>query len=143
MNINKLIKTEADHAAAMERLGALMDLDPKPGSAESGELELLAHLIEQYEREAFPIDLPDPIDAILFRLEQAGLAREALVPVIGSASKVSEVLNRKRPLSPAMMRRLHADLGIPAEALLPEAVVRLEALEKAKHGSRATGLNGN
>lgn len=116
--MNKLIKTEAEHAVAMERLDALMDIDPAPGTTEADELELLAHLIEQYESEAYPAELPDPIEAIRFRMEQEGLTQKDLVPIFGSASRVSEVLHRKRPLSLAMMRRLNAELGIPAEVLL-------------------------
>ena len=123
--MNKLIKTKAEHNAAMERLSALMDADPALGSPESDELELLAHLIETYEAKAHPISLPDPIDAIRFRMEQAGLTRKDLAPIIGSLPKVSEVLNRKRPLSIAMMRRLQTELGIPAEVLLQEPAAEL------------------
>jgi HTH-type transcriptional regulator/antitoxin HigA len=119
-HMNKLIKTEAEHADALERLSALMDAHPAEGSKEADELELLGHLIEQYEQKAFPRSLPDPIEAIQFRMEQAGLKRKDLAPLLGGASRVSEVLSGKRALSPAMMRRLHADLDIPAEVLLQE-----------------------
>jgi HTH-type transcriptional regulator / antitoxin HigA len=112
----KILKSEADYQEALAYLDTLMDAPA--GSPEEEDLELFSVLIEQYEREHFPIDLPDPVDAILFRMEQQGLRRKDLVAYIGSQSKVSEVLNRKRPLSLAMIRALHAGLGIPAEVLL-------------------------
>ena len=84
------------------------------------EIELFTTLISIYEEENFPIDLPDPIDAILFVMDQQGLSRKDLVPIIGSQSKVSEILNRKRPLSLSMMRRLHEELNIPAAILLQD-----------------------
>lgn len=121
----KVLKNEADYQAALAHLETLMDAPA--GSPEEEDLELFSVLIEQYERDHFPIDLPDPIDAILFRMEQQGLTRKDLVPYIGSQSKVSEVLNRKRPLSLAMIRALHAGLGIPAEVLLQVPGKQLEA----------------
>jgi len=114
----KVIKTDEEHAAALAHLRTLMAA--APGSPEEEELELFAVLIEQYERERWPIELPDPVDAIEFRMDQAGLTRRDLVRYIGSASKVSEVMNRKRHLSLTMMRALHDGLGIPAEVLLQE-----------------------
>jgi len=114
----KIIKTEAEYQAALEHLESLMDA--APGSPEEEELELFSILIEKYEEEHYPIDLPDPIEAIKFRMEQGGLTRKDLQKYIGSQSKVSEVLNRKRPLSLSMMRSLHDGLGIPAEVLLQE-----------------------
>lgn len=117
MNI-RVIKQREGHSQAMARLSALMDLDPKPGSDEEIELELLALVIEDYERKVVPSALPDPVDAILFRMDQAGLTRKDLIPYIGSASKVSEILSRKRPLSLAMIRKLHGGLGIPADSLI-------------------------
>ncbi len=119
MNI-KVIKQREDYSQAMARLSTLMDLDPQPGSDQESELELLALVIEDYERKVVPPPMPDPVDAILFRMDQAGLARKDLIPYIGSASKVSEVLSRKRPLSLAMIRRLHRGLGIPAASLISE-----------------------
>jgi len=116
----KIIKNELEHAQALERLMELMDLDPAEGSSESDELEVLAMLIEQYEEEAFPMDLPSPLAAIEFRMEQQGLKRKDLEPYIGSAPKVSEVLNGKRPLSLNMIRRLSEGLGIPAEVLIQD-----------------------
>lgn len=117
MNI-KVIKSGNDYANAMARFTALMSLDPKDGSKEDAELELLALVIEDYERKIVPPAVPDPIEAILFRMDQMKLGRKELEPYIGSLSKVSEVLSRKRPLSLSMIRRLHNGLGIPADVLI-------------------------
>lgn len=112
----KVLKTQADYRAALAHLETLMDA--RPGTPQAEELELFAVLIERYEQEHFPIGSPDPVDAIKFRMEQQGLTRKDLEPYIGSQSKVSEVLNRKRPLSVAMIRALHSGLDIPSEVLL-------------------------
>jgi HTH-type transcriptional regulator/antitoxin HigA len=117
MNI-KVIKSSNDYAQAMARLTALMALDPKADSKEDNELELLALVIEDYERKIAPPVAPDPVEAILFRMDQMQLGRKELEPYIGSISKVSEVLSRKRPLSLSMIRRLHKGLGIPADVLI-------------------------
>lgn len=114
----KVIKTEDEYKTALAHLETLMDA--RPGTPEEEELELFAMLIDNYERENFPIGLPDPIEAIKFRMDQQGLTRKDLEKYIGSQSKVSEILNRKRPLSIAMIRALHQGLGIPAEVLLQE-----------------------
>jgi HTH-type transcriptional regulator / antitoxin HigA len=99
MNHAKIVKTAHEHKTALERIAELMDADPVELTPEADELELLALLVDPYEEEHFPIDRPDPIDAIRFRMEQMGLRNKDLVPYIGSAPKVSEVLNRKRDLS--------------------------------------------
>lgn len=117
--VNRLIKTEADYEQALSRIEELMGAEP--GTAEADELELLATLVEMYEEAHYPIDFPDPVDAIRFRMEQAGLKQQDLVPYMGSRGKVSEVLNRKRPITLSMMRGLHRGLGIPAEVLLQES----------------------
>lgn len=114
----KVIKTETEYESALAHVATLMDAEP--GSVQEQELELFALLVEQYEQEHFPIDAPDPVDAILFRMEQEGLSRKDLSAFIGSPSKVSEVLNHKRPLSLSMIRSLHKGLGIPAHILLQE-----------------------
>jgi HTH-type transcriptional regulator / antitoxin HigA len=116
--IPRLIKNEDDCRAALEHVDTLMDA--QPGTAKLDELQLWVHLIEEYEKQAYPIPQPDPIAAIRFMMEQNGLTPSALVPYLGSKSKVSEVLSRKRPLSLAMIRRLHAGLGIPAALLIQE-----------------------
>lgn len=116
----KLIKTKQQHAEALARVSELMDKDLVVGSQEADELEVLALLIERYEQEAFPIDAPDPIEAIRFRMEQLGLIKKDLIPFIGSASKVTEVLNGTRQLSINMIRRLSDGLDIPAQVLIRE-----------------------
>jgi len=115
----KVIKTEADYKAALARLNEL--LEAKPETPEGDEFELWVALVETYEDVQFPIELPDPITAIRFRMEQAGLKQVDLVPYIGSPSRVSEVLKGKRSLSLLMIRKLHEGLDIPAEVLLHEA----------------------
>ena len=114
----RVIKTEEGYDAALAHVETLMDA--APGSPEEAELEVFAVLIDVYEAAHHPIELPDPIEAIKFRMEQEGLLQKDLVPFMGSQSKVSEVLNRKRPLSLRMMRGLHEGLGLPAEVLLQE-----------------------
>jgi len=113
---NKLIKTEEDYNLALSRISELMDA--KEGTVEADELELLATLVEMYEDKHYPIDMPDPVEAIKFRMDQLGLRQQDIVPFIGSRGKVSEVLNRKRTLTLSMMRALHKGLGIPADILL-------------------------
>lgn len=114
----KILQTKADHAAALSHVEALMDA--APGSSEEAELELWTLLIENYESKHHPVPSPDPIEAIKFRMEQLGLKAADLTAYIPSKSKVSEVLNRKRPLSLSMIRALHTGLGISAETLVQE-----------------------
>jgi HTH-type transcriptional regulator/antitoxin HigA len=112
----KPIKTESDHAAALREIERLWGADE--GTAGGDRLEVLATLVEAYEQSHFPIDAPDPIEAIKFRLEQQGTDKKALIGVIGSRTRVHEVLRRDRALSLAMIRRLHQTLNIPAEVLI-------------------------
>jgi HTH-type transcriptional regulator/antitoxin HigA len=114
----KVIKTEQDYQIALSRIDELMDAEPN--TSKGDELELLVTLVELYEDKKYPIDIPDVVEAIKFRMYQLNLTQQALVPFLGSKSKVSEVLNKKRPLSLSMMRALHKGLGIPAEILLQE-----------------------
>ncbi len=114
----KLIKNEEQYEEYLNIAESLIDLDPEPGSKEGDELELLTLLIEKYEDEHYPIDFPDPIEAIKFRMEHQGITQKELASFIGSPSKVSEVLNRKRPLTLKMIRALNKHLDIPAEILL-------------------------
>jgi HTH-type transcriptional regulator/antitoxin HigA len=116
--ISRLIKTDKDYEKALSRIEGLMDA--KPGTSEMDELELLTALVEMYEDQNYPISPPDPIEAIKFRMDQLELTQKDMVPYIGTKSKVSEVLNGKRPLTLAMMRSLNANLSISAEALLKE-----------------------
>lgn len=110
------IKTEADHATALKRIGELWDAPV--GSDAADELDVLATLVEAWEKANIPIEQPDPADAVLFRMEQMGLTRRDLEPFTGSRGRVSEVLTRRRPLSLSMIRRLYDGLGIPAEILI-------------------------
>jgi HTH-type transcriptional regulator/antitoxin HigA len=119
----KVIKNEQDYEQAMARLSALMSRNPKSGSKEENELELLALVIRDYERQTVPAAKVDPLESILFRMDQMQLSRKDLVPYIGSLSKVSEVLTRKRPLSLSMIRRLHRGLDIPADILIEDVSV--------------------
>jgi len=112
----KPIRTERDYERALREVERLMDA--KPGTAEDDRLDVLATLVDAYESKHFPIDPPDPIEAIRFRLEQQGLDPSALVGVIGGRSRVYEVMHRKRSLTLAMIRRLHERFGIPAEVLI-------------------------
>jgi HTH-type transcriptional regulator/antitoxin HigA len=112
----KPIRSEADYQAALIELGRLWGA--KTGTVEGDRLDVLATLIDAYENEREPMDPPDPIEAIKFRMEQQGLTRRDLEPIIGSRARVAEVLNRKRDLSIAMIRRLHERLGISAEVLI-------------------------
>lgn len=116
----RIIKNSEEHAAAMERLIELASSDLQPGTEDFDEFELLGLLIEHYESREFPMDKPDPIEAIKFRMDQQGLSYADMKQYIGSASKVSEVLNRKRPLSLSMIRRLYDGLGIPADILIQD-----------------------
>ncbi len=110
------IRNASDHESALKRIHALMTA--KPGTDEGDELDVLATLVDAYESEHFPVDSPDPIEAIKFRMEQMGLERKDLEPFIGSRARVSEVLNRRRGLSLKMIRSLHKELDIPLEALI-------------------------
>lgn len=115
----KPIRSKADYRAALKAVESLMGA--KARSPEGDRLDVLVTLIEGYERQHFPMDLPDAVEAIKFRMEQQGLTARDLEQFIGPSGRVSEVLNRKRPLSLAMIRRLHDGLKIPYESLLAEA----------------------
>ena len=110
------IKSEADYQAALSEIDLLWNATQE--TPEGDRLEVLSILVEAYEEKYHAIALPDPIEAILFYMDSRGLSRRDLEPYIGSRARVSEVLNRKRPLSLEMIRRLHTGLGIPAEVLI-------------------------
>jgi HTH-type transcriptional regulator/antitoxin HigA len=114
----KPIHNEADYEAAIKAVSPFFDKEPEPNTEDSDRFEILVTLIEAWEAKHYPIDPPDPIEAIKFRMEQSGLAIKDLEPMIGKSNRVYEVLNRKRPLTLAMIRRLHRGLGIPAEVLV-------------------------
>lgn len=117
MNIHP-IRTKADYKRALREVSAYFDNEPEPGSTEGDRFEILTTLVEAYEAKHFPIEAPDPIEAIRFRMEQGGLTVKDLVPSIGQPNRVYEVLNRKRGLTLEMIRNLHRNLGIPAESLI-------------------------
>jgi len=133
----KVLKTTREHRAALGHIETLMTR-PDPDEAE---LELWALLVEKYEEEHFPIAVPDPIDAIRFRMDQEELTPADLQPYLQSKSKVSEVMNRKRPLSLSMIRALNKGLKIPAEVLVqePAAAYHVTTRKNAKRASAKKG----
>jgi HTH-type transcriptional regulator/antitoxin HigA len=117
MNIRP-IHTDDDYRAALREASAMFDDQPEPGTERGDYFEILTTLIEAYEAKTFPIDLPDPIEAIKFRMEQLGLSPKDLAPAIGKPNRVYEVLSGKRRLTLKMVWRLHSDFGIPAASLI-------------------------
>ena len=119
MNIHP-IRTEQDYKATLREISVLMDLDPDLGTPAGDRLDVLATLVQAYEAKHYAMAPPDPIEAIKFRMEQSGLSVKDLEPMIGKSNRVYEVLSHKRPLTLAMIRRLHKGLGIPADVLIAE-----------------------
>lgn len=117
MNI-KLIKSEEDYQASLKRLESIFDAEPD--TQEDDQLEVVSFLIDAYEKEHFPIEAPDPIEAVKFRMEQLGIKQKDLAEVLGFKSRVSEVLSRKRKLTLEMIRNLHKRLNIPSNVLIQE-----------------------
>ena len=115
------IKTKRDYKLALERIDALMDA--APDTEEGAELDILATLVDAFESRHFPMDAPDPVSAIQFRMEQLGIGRKELEQYLGGRSRVSEVLNRKRGLSISQIRKLHHGLNIPYENLIDPAAL--------------------
>lgn len=115
MNI-KPVKTDADYRAALKEIESLMMAQPDTPDGEK--LDVLVTLVEAYESKHYPLDLPDPVEAIKFEMEQKGLTIKDLEPMIGKSNRVYEILNRKRSLTLSMIRRLHQELNIPAESLI-------------------------
>ena len=118
----KPIKNESDYDAALVEIAELMDA--RANTPEGDCLDVLVTLVEAYEEKHWRVNPPDPIEAIKLRMQQRGLSRNDLEKVLGSKSRVSEVLNRKRPLTIEMIRRLHGKLGIPAESLIQATTIR-------------------
>ena len=112
------IHTDEDYKKALSRIEVLFDA--RPGSPEADELEILGILVDEYERKHFPIDAPDPIEAITFRMEQLGLTQNDLANILGSRSRASEILSGKRSLSLNQIRLINKKLGIPVEVLVRE-----------------------
>ena len=122
LEVNKVdikpIKTDADYRAVLTEIEMLMTAEPD--TAEGEKLDVLVTLVEAYEKKHYPLDLPDPVEAIKFEMEQKGLTVKDLEPMIGKSNRVYEVLNHKRSLTLKMIWRLHEQLGIPAESLIKQ-----------------------
>lgn len=114
----KPIRNDKDYKNALERLEEIFDA--KPDTPEGDELEILSLLIDKYEKEHFPIEVPDPIEAVKFRMEQLGMEQKDLAKTIGFKSRVSEILNKKRKLTLKMIRKLHEHLNIPTNILIKD-----------------------
>ena len=116
----KIIKTDEQYQASLAEVERLVGQDPAPGTRDGDRLELLAKLVEDYEKERFKFERPDPVEAILFRMEEQGIRQKDLAPLVGGKSRVSEILSRKRPLTLSMVRTLSDALHIPADLLIRE-----------------------
>lgn len=134
------IRSEQDYEATLEEIGRLMTA--RPGTPEGDELGVLATLIEAYEAEHHAIDAPDPIALIEFVMEQRGLDRSDLEPMIGTRGRVSEILSRRRPLTLAMIRRLQSELGLPADALVQSYCLRQPPKRSSRTPSGTRGRAG-
>ncbi|MBI2969388.1 MAG: helix-turn-helix domain-containing protein [Gammaproteobacteria bacterium] len=130
----KIIKSRKEYRVFLDEVMRLIARDPPRGSPEGDRLELLAKLVEDYERERFRFEKPDPIDALRFRMEERGLKQKDLAGILGGKNRVSEVLNRRRPLTLRMARALSESLDIPAELLIREP--RGEYSVHARRGTR-------
>jgi HTH-type transcriptional regulator/antitoxin HigA len=135
----KPIRTEADYDSALLRMEELWEADE--GSPDGDELDVLLALVDAYEEDHYPIDLPDPIEAIKFRLEQTGKDFHALVGVIGGRTRVYEVMRGDRPLSLKMIRNLHQQLGIPAEVLI-QPIRKRNSRRRARTGTHSSKRSG-
>ena len=133
----RIIKTKQQYRRYLEEVDRLVSLDPDPHTAEGGRLELLAKLVEDYEKERFKFRRPDPVEAILFRMEQQGLRQKDIAELVGGKNRASEVLSRKRPLTLAMVRALHEKLGIPSELLIQEPSAEYRVERKPRKTKRA------
>jgi HTH-type transcriptional regulator/antitoxin HigA len=117
MNV-KPIKSKKSYQEALDRIDIIFDSGP--GTPQGDELEILSILIDHYEKEHFPVDFPDPVEAIKFRMEQLGMKQKDLADMVGNKSRVSEILNRKRKLTLDMVRKISESLSIPTEVLIRE-----------------------
>lgn len=120
----KPIKTEADYDETISRINQLLDLNPAPGTDHDNELEILSTLAEAYEDKYYPILPPDPVDAIRLVMEEKGLDNKKLIPLLGSKSRVSEVMNRKKPFTLKMIYNLHKVLGLPLEIFINDRMLK-------------------
>jgi HTH-type transcriptional regulator/antitoxin HigA len=131
------LRTEADYEAAMDEIERYFENEPKTGSLQADRFDLLALVIEDYERKHWPIDPPDPVDAIRFGMETGGRSQADLGRLLGSRQRASDILSRKRPLTMRMAWRLHREWGIPAESLLRPPSTGEKSDGRGKRGSRS------
>lgn len=134
----RVIKTRAQYHRYLEEAHRLVRRDPDPKTPEGARLELLALIIEAYEKEHFKFRAPDPIEALEFRMEQQGLKQKDIAQIVGGKNRASEVLARKRPLTLAMIRALHEKLGIPSELLIREPAAEYRV--SRSHGKKKIRL---
>ena len=134
----KPVRTERDHTAALQRIEQLWG--SAQGTSAGDELDVLVTLVEAFEREHYPMDLPSPIDAIKFRLEQEGKDYKALIGIIGQRTRVYEVMRGARPLSLNMIRNLHRKLEIPAEVLIQTSRARKRRAARTVRGARVSSV---
>lgn len=130
----RIIKTDKQYRAFLKEVERLALTDPDPDTMEGARLELLAKLVEDYELEHFAFSRPDPVDAIMFRMEQQRLLQKDIAPLLGGKNRASEILSRKRPLTLPMIRALHDALDIPSQVLIrePAGVYRANNKRKAR-----------
>lgn len=133
----RIIKTGEQHRRYLAEARRLAKGDPAPESSEGARLELLAKLIEDYERARFSFSKPDPIDAIVFRMEEQGLRQADIAAIVGGKNRASEILSRKRPLTLAMVRALHKKLGIPSELLIQEPAAQYRVRRRPARSGRS------
>lgn len=119
----KPIKTEEDYDNAILRVNELLDINPEPHSDEDDELEILSTLVEVYEDEHYPIFPPDPVEAFKLIMEEKGMGNQQLIPLFGTKSRISEVMNRKKPFTLKMIYKLHKGLGLPLEIFINDKVI--------------------
>jgi len=132
----RIIKTHEQHRRYLEEARRLAKGDPEPESGDGARLELLAKLIDDYERERFKFRKPDPIEAILFRMEEQGLRQADIAAIVGGKNRASEILSGKRPLTLSMVRALHEKLGIPSELLIREPVAEYRVRRRGRKRAR-------
>jgi len=132
----RIIKSDEQHRRYLEEARRLAKDDPDPASAEGARLELLAKLIDDYEKERFKFGKPDPVDAILFRMEEQGLRQADIADIVGGKNRASEILSRKRPLTLSMIRALNRKLGIPSELLIREPAAEYRVSGRSRKKSR-------
>ena len=128
----RIIKTKQQYRRYLKEVDRLVPLDPDPRTAEGARLELLAKLVEDYEKEHFRFRKPDPVEALVFRMQEQGLKQKDIADIIGGKNRASEVLSRKRPLTLAMIRALHEKLGIPSELLIREPAAEYRVSKGAR-----------